>query len=255
MTKRQKFLLSAMVLSLGLLSIQWVSLEYRFVAVFGLTLSTYLISAFALLDDLKGVEWLTILILPTFYTAAIALFYFLLPEGIVSRLAILSLFGLGLYAVYLTENIFSVASVRTIQLVRAAHAVGFLILLLTMALLFNTIFSMRWVFWINGIAVFAVSFPLILQAIWAVKLEDRISKEVLVSSFGISLILGQAAVALSFLPVTLWVGSLFLATIVYVCMGLLQHAMQERLFMQTIYEYVGVGLFVLLATLYVTPWR
>lgn len=255
MTKRQRFLACALFLSLGLLSIQWVSLEYRFVAVFGLTLVTYLISAFALIDDLKGVEWITILILPTFYTAAVALFYFLLPEGFLSRLIILSLFGLGLYAVYLTQNIYSVAAVRTIQLVRAAHAVGFLILLLTLVFLYNTVFSMRWQAWYNGISVFLLSVPLVLQSLWSVELNERLTRGVVWPSLGIGLILGQAAIVLSFLPVTVWVASLFLASIVYVFVGIMQHAMQERLFSQTVYEYLGVGLFVLVATLVITPWR
>jgi hypothetical protein len=101
------------------------------------------VSAWALFDDLKGVEWITILTLPSLYAAAIASFYYLLPEGLASRVIILSLFGLGLYALYLTENIFSVAAIRTIQLVRAARAVGFLMSILVLVLFYNTIFSLK----------------------------------------------------------------------------------------------------------------
>ena len=62
------------------MGIQYVPIEYRYVAIFGFFLITYLISAWALFDDLKGIEWLTILSLPSLYAAAIGLFYFLLPK-------------------------------------------------------------------------------------------------------------------------------------------------------------------------------
>ena len=81
MSKRRKFLLSSLLLSLGLLAIQYVALEFRFVAVFGFFLVSYLVSAMALFDDLKGVEWVTIVPLPALYAASVALFYFLLPCG------------------------------------------------------------------------------------------------------------------------------------------------------------------------------
>lgn len=255
MSKRQKFLLAAALLSLGLLSIQWVPLEFRYVAVFGFFLVSYLISAWALLEDLKGIEWLTILSLPSLYSAAIALFYFLLPDAFLSRAIIISFFGLGLYALYLTENIFSVAAIRTIQLIRAAHAVGFLLSLLTLVLFYNTVFSLKWPFWANGLMVFAVSFPVLLQGLWSIKLNEKLGSQLLGMTTGLSLSLGVTALMLSFMPVTVWIAALFLATIVYVAMGLMQHALSERLFAKTVYEYVAVGVFVLLATLVVTPWR
>lgn len=255
MTRRQRFLLCAALLSLGLLAIQWVRIDYRYVAVFCLAIATYLISAFALFDDLKGVEWMTVLLLPTMYTVGVSLFYFLLPTHWLYRLAILFFYGLGLYALYLTENIYSVAASRTIQLLRAAHVVGFLLSLVTLVLLYNTIYSLRWPFWFNGLLVAGASFPVLLQSLWAVKLESKLSKHIWVMTIGLSLMLGQTAMILSLLPVTVWVASLFLATMVYVTIGLMQHTLEDRLFTRTIQEYLIVGVFVLLATLMVTQWR
>jgi len=254
MTKRQKFILSSFLLSVALLGIQFVHLEFRYVAIFGFFLVTYLISSWALFEDLKGVEWLTILSLPSLYAAGISLFYFLLPEGFISRTLIIMLFGMGLYALYLTENIFSVAAIRTIQLIRAAHAVGFLLSILTLVLFYNTIFSLKWPFYINGLMVGGLSWPIMLQGLWSIKLEPYVSKELVGVSLALSLLLGQMAIVLSFMPVTVWIASLFLATVAYVSLGLFQHAINDRLFVKTIYEYVGVGIFVLIATLFVTPW-
>jgi hypothetical protein len=255
MNKRKKFLLSSAVLSLGLLVLQIVPLDYRYVAVFGFFLVTYLVSAWALFDDLKGVEWLTILTLPAFYAVGVSLFYYLLPGNAWSRFIILFLFGFGLYAIYLTENIYSVAAIRTIQLLRAAHAVGFLITVLTLVLSYNTIFSLRWPWWLNGISVVVITIPLLIQALWSVKLDEKLGGELVFMSLMISLCLGEVAGILSFLPVTVWIASLFLATVMYVVLGLLQHALEDRLFNRTIWEYLSVGVLVLMATLIVTPWK
>jgi len=255
MTKRQKFLLSAGLLSVGLLMIQYVPLDYRYVAIFGFFLVTYLVSAWALFEDLKAVEWLTILSLPSLYAVAIGLFYFLLPGNWVSRLVIVSLFGVGMYALYLTENIYSVAAVRTIQLLRAAHAVGFLLSILTIVLLYNTIFSLQWPFWANGILVFIASFPIILQGLWSIRLDEKVSPSIWKMSGGLSLAYANIAIVLSFLPVTVWIAALFLGSMVYVSLGLLQHELSERLFVRTITEYIVVGALILMATMVVTPWK
>jgi len=130
MTKRMKLVIVAVALSLGLLGIQSIDIDARYQAIGLLAGVAYGLSAWALFNDLKGTEWLTVLILPVLYPVAVALFYFLLPVRILSRVAILSIFGIGMYALLLTENIFSVAAIRTIQLLRAAHAVGFLLTLL-----------------------------------------------------------------------------------------------------------------------------
>jgi hypothetical protein len=254
-TKRQKFLLSAAILSVLLLAIQYVPIEYRYVAIFGFFLVTYLVSAWALFEDLKGIEWLTILSGPSLYAVAIGLFYFLLPSHWFTRMVIMVLFGVGMYALYLTENIFSVAAARTIQLLRAAHAVGFLLSILTAALLYNTIFSLQWPFWANGGMVMLVTFPVVLNGLWSMRLESRLTSSVLLMSVALAVMTGMVAVTLSFLPVTVWVAALFLATVVYVTMGLLQHELSERLYKRTVTEYVVVGLLVLIATLMVTDWK
>src|SRR3989344_2086365 len=125
MTKRRKFLLVSLLLLVGLLVTQMMQVDYRYHGVVVLGFIAFGLSAWALFDDIKGIEWLTILMLPTLYPVSVGLFYFLLPEKFLSRVFILGLFSVGMYALLLTENIFSVAAIRTIQLLRAAHAVGF----------------------------------------------------------------------------------------------------------------------------------
>ena len=77
MRRREKFVLAAAFLSIGLLAVQYTILEWRYYAIVGLMIITYFVSAWALRDDLQRHEWLTVLPFPVIYTAAVALFYFL----------------------------------------------------------------------------------------------------------------------------------------------------------------------------------
>lgn len=255
MTKRRKFLLVALVLAFGLVGTQLMQVEYRYEALAVLGFLAYGLSAWALFDDLKGVEWLTILALPTLYPISVGLFYFLLPERLLSRIFVLLLFGVGMYALLLTENIFSVAAIRTIQLLRAAHAVGFLITLVTSFFLFDTIWSFRWPFWLNGLLVGGVSFPILLQGLWSVELaEGTLTRRSWLFGGLLSLALAQVSMGLSFWPVSISVGSLFLVSMMYVALGIAQQHFMGRLFQRTLFEYLGVGAVVVLTLTLLTSW-
>lgn len=254
MTKRQKFVFTSLALSLGLFGVQLVSLESRYPAIIVLVLLAYFLSAWVLYKDLAGIEWLTVLVLPAAYTAASGLFYFLLPERWLSRLLVAGFFGIGFYALLLTENIFAVAAIRTIQLLRAAQTVGFLLTLVTAFFLFNTILSFKLPFYFNFFLVFLASFPLILQSLWSVKLEERISQTILSFSYLLSFLLAEIALALSFWPLTVAAGSLFLTTFLYVFLGISQEYFKERLFAKVLREYFWVAVIVFLITFLITSW-
>ncbi len=255
MSKRKRFVFVSLLLSLGLLGTQFVRVDYRYQAIVLLGGISYAFCAWSLAEDLHGVEWLTALILPVVYPVSVGLFYFLLPERLMTRLLILGVFGVGMYALLLTENIFTVAAIRTIQLLRAANAVGFLLTLVTAFFLFDTVWSFRLPFYANAILVGVASFPLFLQGRWSVELtEGRIEQRALLYSFYLALGMGELALALSFWPVTVPVGSLFLVTMVYVGLGISQYHFMGRLFRKTLYEYLGVGIIVLVTTYLVTSW-
>lgn len=255
MSKRMKLAFTAVILTLGLVGIQSIEIDSRYQAIGLLAGMAYGLSAWALFDDLKGVEWLTVLILPVFYPVAVALFYFLLPVRLLSQILIISVFCIGMYALLLTENIFSVAAIRTIQLLRAAHAVGFLITLTVAFFLWDTIFSFRLSAWWNGLAVFITSLALTFQSLWSISLEKKIRTEVWQNSLGISWGLALLALVISFWPVTIIVASLFLVSGLYVCLGLVQHRMNGKLFKKTIEEYLWVAGLVMIITFFLTRWQ
>lgn len=254
MTKRQKFILTSIILTLGLFSLQFVEEIYRYQAIGILTIASLVLTWWSLREALSGIRYLTTVILPTLLTAGVSLFYFLLPSSWVSQLPVVGLYAVCFYALLLTENIFSVASIRTIQLLRAAHAVGFLLTLLTAFLLFDTIFSFRLDSWINASAVFCVSFLVYLQGLWSVNLEEKPSQKVWLYSLFLSIINMQFAFLISFMPTGIAMASLFTTTLVYIQLGITQVYFQERLFRRTIYEYLLVGAVVLTIFLFTNRW-
>lgn len=254
MSKRKKLGLVAVFLTLGIFGVQSVEVESRYQAIGLLAGGAYALSVWAMLEDLKGIEWLTTLILPVFYPVSVALFYFLLPGRILTQVLIGTLFGLGMYALLLTENIFNVASIRTIQLLRAAHAVGFLLTLLVAFFLWDTIFSFRLDPWWNGLLVGITAWPLALSTLWSVNLEERLSPAVIWGSVVNSWSLMVMALMISFWPVTITVASLFLVTALYVGLGIGQQYLAGRLFKKTLSEYLWVGLIVLVTVFFLARW-
>jgi len=254
MTKRRRLVVESVLLALGLLTTQFVEIRHRYWAILVLSLVAYFLTAFSLREDLPKIGWLVNLSLPTLYTAAVALFYFLLPEAILTRVLILIFFGIGMYAILLIENIFSIAALRSIQLLRAAQAVGFLMTLVTAFLFYDTIFSFKLEAYLNALVVLAISFLLILPSCWSVTLESGIEKKILSSSLVLALVIGELAFFISFWPLTITAISLFLVTGCYVFLGIVQSQLGGRLFENTLKEYLRVGLAVLLITFFLAKW-
>lgn len=192
------------------------------------------------------------MILPALYPASVGLFYFLLPVNVLFRAILLSLFGLGMYALLLTENIYAVAANRTIQLVRAAHAVGFLLTVITAVFLIGTVFGLRLSFWTNGIMVALILWPLFVKGLWSATIQKSNPFKIWLYSAVLSIVGGEIAMFTGFLPMTPLVAAILVSGYLYVTLGLMQQNLQERLFSKTIREYVWVGIIAFLAALLVT---
>ncbi len=254
LTKRRKFILSSFLLTAGLTAVQLGLTTHRYEAIFFLSLLTIPLTLWSLREALRGPIWLVSWILPLSFTAGVGLFYFLLPGSLLTAIPIMIIYLLGMYALFLSENIFSVAAIRTIQLLRSASAVGFLLTLITSFFLYDTIFSFRLPFYLNGFLVFLVSFFLFLHGTWSVNLEEKINGKILLYSLFISLGMGEIALVLSLWPATLTLASLFLTSLVYVFLGIVQAKLSDRLFGKTVKEYLSVGFMVLLVLLAYTTW-
>lgn len=106
----------------------------------------------------------------------------------------------------------------------------------------------------NCILVTLLSFPLFLQGLWTSTLEERFSKELVITTAVFSLILGEITVILFFWPVSLVVGSLFLTVGLYMLLGLGQAKLEGRLFSQIVKEYLLVFLLVVFGMFIATRW-
>lgn len=254
MTKRRKFLITSFILSLGFLGIQFLDNQYKIFAIFALSIITSLLFLWSLWEGLGKNSTLLTLILPAAFTGGVGVFWFLLPSNIFARLPMIVFYGLGIYALSLTMNVFTVSAVRTIALLRAARGVGFVLTLVTLFLIYNAILSLKIPFWGNALLITALSFPIFLQGFWTIPLDKKISKDILIPSLVSSLVVGEIAVSLFFWPTTLVVGSIFLTVAVYVLLGLGQAKLEQRLFTQTVKEYLLVGILVFIGMFIATHW-
>ncbi len=254
-TKRQEFVLITSVLTAGLLLTQLVPPEWRYPMVIALSALAYVTSAFGLREDLKGIEWITLLTLPTLFTTSVLLFYFLLPVRWLTRVPVVLLYSIGIYALLLTENIYNIAANRTIALLRAAHSVGFLLTLVSYFLIVQTILAFRLDALPNMIFVSFFSFFLIFQSLWAIELEEIVGRKVVAISVVLTILLAELSWVFSFWPVSRTLVALFMTTFFYSTVGMAQQYLVEKLYKKTIIEFFIVTAIVFSIVLLATRWR
>lgn len=254
MSKRRRFVIASMLLSLGFVAIQYLTDQNRFWAIGILGISTIILFAWSLWGTLGKNMTLLTLVLPTIFTVGVGIFWFLLPANVYTRIPIVIFYGIGIYILLLTMNIFTVSAIRTIALLRAAKGVGFVLSLIAVFLVFDAIFSLRTEAYILTPLIFAISVPLYFQGFWTVLLEKKFSKDLLLLSIVASLVTAEIGLALYFWPVTVVVGSLFLTVFFYVILGLGQAKIDGRLFASVIREHLIVGALVFIAMFFATHW-
>lgn len=254
-TKRQQFVFITVVLTAGLLMTQLAWEDSRYPMVLFLSLATYGLAAWGLSDDLKGIEWVSLLILPTLYTAGVSLFYYLLPVRWLTRLPVAVGYAVGLYALLLTENIYNVAVNRTIALLRAAHSVGFLITLVTFFLLMQSLVAFAYPWYIQLPLAIVLTGALVFQTLWSVELEEEVSESVFYLTMVITTILSMFLWVLSFWPLNKTLLVLLLTTIFYSLAGMGQQFISLRLYKKTIIEYLSVLFIVMVIIVSSANWR
>lgn len=254
LSKRQRFALQTIVLTAGLFATQLIWEEYRFLLVGILAIISYILTAWSLSEDVRGIEWLLLFILPVFFTVSSFLFYFLLPPRWFTRITTALVFSIGTYAILLVENIYNVAAVRSIQLLRAAQSVGLLLTLVVIFLIANIIYSLRLPYLYNMLLFVPTIFILSLQLFWSINLEERVAKNLIIYAGIVSLGIGELAFSLSFWPLPNASYSLLLTASTYVLMGMIQQHLLGRFFRNTVSEYILVFIFTLVLTLLTTKW-
>jgi hypothetical protein len=252
--KRQKFILVSVTLTLVLIATQLVDVSLRFQTIGFLTVLTILLSIFALWGELSGVKYFLLLLLPAYFVAGASLFYFLLPSRWLTRVPFALAFGVSFYLLMLTANIFNVAAIRTIALLRAAYAVGLLFSLLATFFLCNVLFSFHLPSYAIAAGVAVIVFPLYLVGLWSYELDDFVSKKVFRYTVVFTLASMEVAVAFSFWPIVAVNSALAMATIMYMVLGLSQFAFQDRLKPRQVWEHLAVAMAVFIVIVISTHW-
>ena len=268
LNKRQKIIVTSILITLGLLSGLLttrlvIDLGLRFKFVLALGVLAYLLSLWSLWEGMsepssaaRRTKAIILLILPVCYTIAVASFYYVLPIRWFTRLPVALFFGLSFYLLLLAQNVFNIAAIRTIPLYRAASTAGFVLTVFSALCLYSVIEALNVQFYWNGSLVMLVSFPLILQILWATKMEDNISPLIFAQSAILSLLLGELALVLSFWPTEVRIRSFAIASVLtsamYILVGITTHHLRERLGKLEVWEYLGYGSIVWVMAFFVT---
>ncbi len=253
-TKRQKLILMSFFLTCVLVATQTVGESVRYQVMGFLAVSTMVLAMFALWGELSGIKYFLLLLLPIYFVMGASLFYFLLPVRWLTRLPFAVIFGISIYLLMLTSNIYNVAAIRTIALLRAAHAVGLLFSLVSTFFLTNVLFSLHLPVYLVAPGVFAVVWPLYLVGMWSYELEEFVSRKVFAYSSVFALVTVQLAVISSFWPVVPINAALVLVTAMYVFLGLGQFVFQEKIKSRVVWEHLVVAILVFAVIIMSTKW-
>lgn len=253
-SKRQKFVVSVIILSAGLFTSQHLLGRGGVFVVFLLSFLTVAFLFLSNYEDIRGNFSVSLFILPFFYSLSFGLFYFLIPARFLTRMIITSLYAVGLYSLFLSENIFTVASMRTIALLSSARTVSFIITLVSYFFLANVIFTLDLSALPTAALLLVSSFFLIIQSMWTYSLERPVSMHITWASC-LSLCLFEVALILWFWPATPTLIAIFLTGFFYVLVGLTHVWLDKRLFRNVLWEYSWVMVIVSCILFLFTSWR
>ncbi|OGH37659.1 MAG: hypothetical protein A3B44_00100 [Candidatus Levybacteria bacterium RIFCSPLOWO2_01_FULL_38_21] len=253
LNKRERFIFSVVILSIGLFVAEHLLGKSGIFMIFTMAFLTGLLLFLSLYYDLKENSSPQIFILPFFFSLSFGLFYFLVPARYLTRIFTTALYGVGLYSLFLSENIFIVSSIRTIALLQSARTVAFVITLISYFFLTNVLFSLHIQFVPFLIFLFLFSFPLIVHSIWTYTLEKNLFQNIYWPLI-LALLLLETASILWFWPSTPTVLAIFLTGVFYTIVGLYQVWLEKRLFKSVMWEYIWVSSIVLITLLLFTSW-
>jgi len=251
--KRQKFIISVVILSVGLFILEYLFTQFGVYLAFLISGLANVFLYWTLRKDLKENFYFQIFILPFLYCLSFGLFYFLEPALLRTRIITTTLFSIGLYSLFLSENIFIVASIRTIALLNGARIVTFVVTLISYFFLTNIIFSLRTNIFLTLILILLSSMLFLVHALWTYTFEKDVRKDALwILVLSCSLV--ELATILWFWPTTSTITALFLTGAFYTLVGLVQVWLDKKLFKGVLWEYVWVACFIFFLLLWFTHW-
>ncbi|OGK52824.1 hypothetical protein A2970_01280 [Candidatus Roizmanbacteria bacterium RIFCSPLOWO2_01_FULL_44_13] len=252
--KRIRFAISAGALAVLMLLSTFFYFDRAFIFIPIIALTTYFLTYFSLAEGIEKMGWFEMFVMPVLVSISFYLFYFLFPVRWLTRIPFIIFYGISIYAAIVTSNIFNVGVEKSLGLYRAAFSINFLYQAIVSFLFFNLIFALQSAFILNGILTGAIGFLLSLNLFWSIRLKKYLEREVLLYAAFVGLVIGELALLISFLPLQVSVYSLFMAASYYSLAGLVYNYIDEKLFRETIREYILVFGFVLIITFLSLSW-
>lgn len=249
--KRIRFVISTVGLSALFLISTFFFFDKAFFFIPLLVLASYGATFFSLFEGIEKMEWYMLFLMPVLLSVAMYLFYFLFPVRWLTRIPFILIYGIGMYAVLLSSNIFNVGVEKNLQLYRAGFSVNYFIQTMVFFVFGNVLASFHWGFLANALVFGLLSFAMSLQLYWSIRLDIHLRKEVFNHAWLTALIVAEASLLLSFFPLQESILALVVAVLYYCIAGLTHLHLDERLFKHSITEYASI-LIVILAILFLS---
>ena len=247
--KRIRTILATGILTLGLFIATMLAFGQWWIVLPILCLVTFVAVYFALLEGIEGIEWLTLFIIPLSLSISFYLFYFLFPARWITRIPLLIIYTLLMYAIILTSNIFNVGAEKSLQLYRAAFSINYLSQILIIFILCNVILSFNLHFLLTTITVTTILFPFGVQMLWSLKPQITLDPKVIPLAALAAYMVSQIVLISSFITIPSSMVALLITATYYCLIGLMFHWLEERLFPQTVREYITVLIIMLIITI------
>ncbi len=245
MSKRLTFILTSLSLTVSLALIGLLSREQQVLSIFILGAASFVLTWFALRREFFGVEFFTLLSLPTLFIVGMGFTQYFFPNlSLLFKSALWFVAFLMFYVILLAQNIFSVTAVKPVPLFRAARTVSFLSTLFVSFLLFTAIYKLNLEVWQQVFLVVFLSSNLGFQSLWTADPKGVFDKKTFVAGLLLGLGVGETALSLSFLPLKSFFRSITLTTAVYIGLGVGQQYLTHSLTRRTVFEYGVTALIV-----------
>lgn len=255
LSKRQRFVITTIVLTLAIMLTQSLPITKVFILAIIASLLTFIFSLWCYWEELGGVEYLTLTILPILYTVGISLFYFLLPLRLIIRGPVIILYAIGIYAILSLENIFNVAAIRTIALLRAAKSFNMIFSILALFLILNTYLSFHYIAFLNFAIILILVFIAYIPLFWAERLTNNLDKNIILISFTFALIAAEIGFFISFYPLKPTFASLYLISVFYTLLGLGQNKLRDLPLKRSLPEYIIINISALIMLFVTSAWK
>jgi len=252
--KRIRFVISTLLMSFFIMTLTFFPFDKAIFLLPVLAAGCYLLTYFSILEGIEKIEWLMLFFMPVVITLSISVFYFLFPVRWLTRIPFITIYAIAFYATLLCSNIFNVGVEKSLQLYRAAFSINVLSQVIVTYFLLGIIFSFKLSFVFNIILVFVTIFCLSMQLIWTLKLELKLSRELFLFCTLIATIISELSTMLSFVPLQSNIVALFLATAFYSFSGLVLNYLSQKLFKETVREYLSVLIFVAVVCFFSLSW-